>query len=590
MSIATHGGLLSTASRTLARGFFLLAIAACGESTNPGTDPDANVGDDSRLPDDEPCVPDSLRCNGNEAQRCNDEGTMWVTTETCATFCDEGVCAIDGLDVASDMSLDGVVLVAGEVVVRSGATLSSPAGDLTILADTITIEAGGAVAVAPTGDVIEGKGFDGSCSTCSVGGGFYAGRYGSDTDAEVQPGAAGGKQFASQTPIAHGGGVVRLIAKGKLVMAGTITANGANGGSDASVCSRGGGGGSGGGVLIAADDLVFSGSISAIGGLGGVNSCAGNGGNAGEGRVKVLHGARQDITGTVMGRRTQGLMPPIPLRSLSHPDPTKIYNDGFLSFDVEWKKPFPSVMGYYVRLDQTRSRPPTPATGEFLAADKVSFSPNDIFDGDNFVHVVSVDGMSEVGTVEAVLRVQINTRGPSISSSSHPSQTTFSNNTNPFFAWSYPQGDAHITGAHYVLDNFGTTVPTTGDTALPAGQTQLLIPNVPPGVWVLHVVSVDGQGRLSKQAGHYQVRIGDDPGTGSIQGQVVDANSQPIPNATVTVNRGLFTTTTSGSGTFSLPAVTAGTWELSARFGALTATKQITVTAGMSTAGNLTVQ
>lgn len=572
---------------------FAIAVlfAACGGSSS--NNPDGGVTDDGRLPDDEPCEPGARRCNGNDAQQCNEEGTMWVTLETCSTFCEEGVCAIDGLDVASDMELDGTVVVAGDVTVRSAATLSTPAGELTIIADNITVESGGAIAAAPTGAEPDGKGFDGGCTTCGVGGGTYAGSYGSDTDATVQPGAEGGKVFASQVPAAKGGGVIRLIAKSKLVMAGTISADGANGGTDTQQsCVVGGGGGSGGGILVVGDKLEVTGTLSAAGGLGGTGTGGcGSGTNGGEGRVKLLFGSAHDITGTITaGRRTEGLAPPIPLKSLSHPDPTKIYNDGFLSFDVEWKQPFPSVMGYYVRLDQSESGPPSPADGQFLAADKVSFSPNDIFDGENYVHVVSIDNQSQVGTVEAVLKVQINTRGPSIFSSSHPSQTTFSNNTNPFFSWSYPQGDANVSGAFYVLDNFGDTVPTMADTALPADQKQLLQSDIAPGIWVLHVVSVDGQGRLTKTAGHYQVRIGEDPGFGSIQGTVVDSNSQPIPNAVVTVNRGLFTATTSSNGTFSLPEVVAGTWELSAKFGALSASKSITVTAGMSTAGNLTLK
>jgi hypothetical protein len=565
-----------------------VALAACGGSNNASDD----APDDGRLPDNEPCVPGSLRCNGNDAQQCNEEGTMWVTQETCATFCQEGVCALEFLDVQTDTQLDGVVVVAGPVTIRAAATLSSPAGNLTIFADSLTVENGGTIAVAPTGATPEGKGFDSGCSGCSSGGGQYGNAYGSATDSEVQPGAEGGRVFQTTTvPTAKGGGVLKLIVKAKADISGQLSANGASGGADPALCLVGGGGGSGGGILVVADDLTVTGAVSAAGGLGGVGvSGCGVGGVGGEGRVKLLFGAANSIEGTIIGVQTVGLAPPLPVKSLSHPDPTKIYNDGFLSFDVEWKPAFPTVMGYFVRLDQSPSNPPTAADGMFLAQDKVSFSPNDIFDGENFVHLVSIDAQSAVGTVETVLRVQINTRGPSVFSSSHPSQATFSNNTNPFFEWSYPQGDENVTGSHYVLDNFGTTVPTTADTALPAGQKQLLKSDLTPGVFVLHVVSVDGQGRLSKQAGHYRVNIGTDPGTGQIQGNVLDSNSQPVVGATVTVNRGLFTTTTSSNGTYNLPAVTAGTWELSAKSAAQSASKPVTVTAGMATAANLTLQ
>jgi hypothetical protein len=298
------------------------------------------------------------------------------------------------------------------------------------------------------------------------------------------------------------------------------------------------------------------------------------------------------MTGTVVGRRTQGMAPPLPIKSLTHPDPSKTYNDGFLSFDVEWKKAFPGTMGFYVRLDRSRTAlPPTPADGQFVSIDKISFSPNDIFNGDNFVHVVSVDSQSNVGTVDNVLKVRINTQGPSMSSSSHPDgEFAFSDNTNPFFQWSYPQGDENVAAVHVVLDQFGDTVPTAADEMLPGTQKQLLKSNVPPGIHVLHVVTVDGQGRLTKAAGHYQVRIGTDPGVGSIQGNIVDSNGQPIPSAAVTINRGILDTSSGGGGVFNLANVPAGTWELSAKFGALSGTKMITVTSGMSTAGNLTLQ
>lgn len=582
----THGRVSNTHSAFYAVVSFalvgLLAVAGCGG--NNAAPPDG--GD--RLPDNEPCVPGAQRCNGNEAQTCNAEGTMWVTQETCASFCEEGVCAIEGLDITSDMQLDGTVVVANAVVVRAGATLSSPTGSLTIIAGSITVENGGSISVAATGAVVAGKGFDATCLGCSSGGGRYS--YGTSRDSEVQPGAEGGKEFGTALNPAKGGGVLRLLAKGQMVMGGTLSAVGENGTTTSASCQPGGGGGSGGGILLLADDLQFTGAISAAGGLGGVHSCGAAGQPGGPGRVKLLFGGNKVITGQIIaGQLTQGLAPPVPLKSLTHPDPAKIYNDGFVSFDVEWKKAFPSTMGYYFRLDQTRDSPPTPANGQFSAEEHLAFSPNDIFDGENFVHVVSVTDQSEVGTVETVLSVRINTQGPSISSTSHPSQT-FSANTNPFFAWSYPQGDDNVTAAYYLFDNFGDTVPTTADTPLPATQKQLLKSNTPPGIWVLHVVAADGQGRLTKAAGHYQVRIGNDPGTGSVQGSIVDANSNPIPGAVVEINRGLFTTTTSSNGSFTLPGVAAGTWELRAKFNALSATKTITVTPNQSTAGNLVLK
>jgi len=575
----------------------LLAFGACGgSSNNPGADDD--IEDPTPLPDDGPCAPGAQRCNGDDAQVCNAEGNHWDTIETCTTFCQDGLCALDGLDVTSDQQLEGPILVAGAVTIRSGATLSSTTGNLTITADSITVENGGSISMAPTGESPDGQGSDAfSSSSTPSGGGYGTVRpWGSDTDSDVQGGSPGGKMLAVTplVPAALGGGVVKLIAP-KIVIAGQLTTNGANGGSNTQFCAVGGGGGSGGGVLLAGDDITITGSISAAGGLGGPSNIncgiAPFGGEGGDGRVKILHGSHIEVVdgAVVAGRLTQGLAPPIPLRSTSHPDPFRIYNDGFLAFDVAWTKAFPTVMGYYVTLDSSENNPPTAASGQFQAVDKASFSPNDIINGVNFVHIVSVDGLSAIGTVETVFRVQINTRGPAVSSRSHPSPTTFTSNTNPFFAWSYPQGDDNVAGAYYLLDQFGDTVPSATDTQVPATQKQLQKSGVPEGVWVMHVVSVDTAGRLSKAAGHYRVNIGTDPGNGAVIGRIVNTQSQGVAGATVKINRGLLTTTTDSSGNFTLPTVTAGAWELSVTSGAATATKNITVTKNQTTPGDMTL-
>ena len=591
-----------TTRSAVRRTWFLLAIviplwaAACGGgSGNNNGNPDGGTGD--ALSDNEPCTPMALRCNGNVVEQCNAAGTMWVPQMTCSTFCADGACALDGLDVGSDMTLDGIVHVKGAVTVHAGATLSTPTGDLTIFADSISVEMGGSIAAAPTGMTPDGAGEQElECEGCQTEGGSYGSGdrpWGSTTDTDVEPGSPGALMGETTAPAAAlGGGAIRLLAP-TMTIAGQITANGANGGSDNNVCLVGGGGGSGGGILLFGDHIIVTGSISAAGGVGGVTrtgcglTAAGQSG--GNGRVKILHGDTFDVSmATITGVTTEGLAPPLPLTSTSHPDPTYVYNDGFVSLDMTWAKPF-TVMGYYVLIDSDPSDPPTAATGAFQAAEKVSFPASAVSNGDNYVHVVSVDAQSAISTVESVFHVQINTLGPSMTSQSHPSQTTFSNNTNPFFMWSYPQGDINVSGAYYVFDHFGTTVPTTTDMMLPATQKQLLQSNVAAGVWVLHVVSVDTQGRLTKVAGNYRVNIGTDPGSGGITGHLIDGTSQPVAGATVTVNRGLYTTTSDSAGDFTLSGVTAGMWELSATMGALTATKQITVTSGMTTSGDMTM-
>ena len=574
----------------------LVLAAACGGKSNPGDDVDGSMtGDGGMLPDDGPCTANSLRCNVNTVEQCAADGSHWVPGMTCTTFCQDGTCALDGLDVAADMTLEGTVVVKGAVTVHAGATLSSATGDLTITADSISVENGGSISVAATGMTPEGKGADSFCTSnsmsCAAGGGRTVG---SSTDAEVLPGGAGGNDAELELTPASGGGALRLISKTTATIAGQLTANGANGQPAITQCVLGGGGGGGGGILVVGDVVTVTGSISAAGGLGGpvTAACGSLVSLPGQvGRVKILFGASHDITAaTIVGTQTLGLAPPIPLLSTSHPDPKAIYNDGFLSLDMAWGKAFPSVMGYYTLLDTTKSHPPTAANGTFLAVDKVSFQSSDVMDGDNYVHLVSVDAQSAISTVETVFHVAINTQPPSVSSTSHPSETTFVPNTNPFFAWSYPQGDDQVSGAYYVFDQYGLTVPAITDTRVPATQKQLLKNDVMAGVWVLHVVSADSQGRLTKAAGHYRVNIGADPGEGSVAGAVVDSTQAPQVGATVTINRGLFTTTTAANGQYAFGTVIpAGTWELSVTLGSKSATKTITVTAAAVTTGNVTI-
>ncbi len=174
----------------------------------------------------------------------------------------------------------------------------------------------------------------------------------------------------------------------------------------------------------------------------------------------------------------------------------------------------------------------------------------------------------------------MNTAAPSASSTSHTSATTWYANANPYFAWTNPLGaaDKNWKRTHYVFDHFGDTVPTAADTSLVMAQKNLLVSNVADGIWVLHVVTEDTQGHLTKTAAHVVVRVGADPGTGTVFGSVFDENNHPVSGAAIRVNRGLFTTTTSSTGSYRLAGVAAGTWEISVVYaGHHAAAQQLTV-------------
>ena len=551
------------------------------------------------------CTPGTKRCNAGAAETCNAAGTAWEGSQACSAGCDaaSGTCALASLDVTSSTSLDGEIVVNGPVFVRSGATLTSPTGNLTIRATSITVELNASIAAAPTGENAQGAGGAYTYTTCGGAGGGYGtiggyasycgttGRgpaFGSATDAIVEQGAKGGNSPSGALG-GKGGGVLRLVA-GTITIAGQVTANG-NAGAASSGTSGGGGGGSGGGILIAANTLTVSGTVSAAGGSGGVNSsnASYSGAVGGNGRIKLLRGISATVTGPVIGTVTEGLLPPLRITSSTHPDPNLIYNDDFSVIGLAWDRAFPSTQGYYHRTTTTQHQPPTPATGAFIASELLALDRTAVVAGANYFHIVPVDATSAVGTIENKLRLQINTTPPTVSSSSHPSETAWSANPNAFFSWTLPTADANHKGYYYVLDHYGDTVPPTTGPLLPVTQKQILLSNLTPGIWQFHVVSIDQRGYRTRAADHYQIRIGADPGVGTLLG-TISAGGSPLQGAKVRINRSLIgpdqTSLANGAYNFG-GAVPAGTWEVSVeKAGYQTQTMTVTVAAGGSTTAN----
>ncbi|MDX2092664.1 MAG: carboxypeptidase-like regulatory domain-containing protein [Kofleriaceae bacterium] len=553
------------------------------------------------------CTPGTKRCNGGMSETCNAGGTAWENGTVCTSGCDggTGTCALAQLEITANTNLDGEIVVNGPVTVRSGATLTSPTGNLTIRATSITVELNGSIAATPTGENSQGAGGAGASSTaCGGHGGGYGtmgnynsycgstGRgpaFGSLTDAIVEPGGKGGNSPSGATG-GKGGGVIRLIA-GSITIAGQVTANGNQGSSNTSTYGAGGGG-SGGGILIAANTITISGTISAAGGAGGINTYrpSYSGASGGDGRIKILRGLTATVTGTTIGAVTQGLLPPLTISSSTHPDPSLIYNDDFSIVGLSWDRAFPSTQGYYHRTSTTVNQPPTPAPpAQFVAGELVTVDRTSVVAGSNYFHIVPVDATSAVGTVENKFRVQVNTVPPTVSSSSHPSQTAWSATVNAFFSWTLPNADANHKGYYYVLDHYGDTMPPTTGPLLPVTQKQILLSNLTNGIWAFHLVSIDQRGYRTKAANHYKIRIGTDPGVGTLLGTVT-ANGSPVQGAKVRINRSLVGTdqTSLANGAYNFGGtIPAGTWEVSVEMtGYQTQTQTVTVTAAGSTTAN----
>ncbi|TXD34145.1 hypothetical protein FRC98_19100 [Lujinxingia vulgaris] len=525
------------------------------------------------------CEPGQQRCNGQNVETCNSAGTAWEVAETCAGSCDitAATCALDELDITADTNLDGLIIVNGPFIIRPGVTVTSPTGDLTIRASSIHVELGGSIVMSPTGDDPRGRGRDGRyCSSdysyTDGSGGSYGTRgtgflctsagstFGSEPTSEVSFGSRGGKGYSANSTEHLGGlGGGRLsLEAGTILIEGSVQANG----QDAPYSpSYDGGGGSGGGIRLAANDLTISGTVSTEGGD------SAEGGIGGDGRVKLFYGESIDVTGTITGVVTQDILPPLQLFSSTHPVSGRVYNDDFDTIALSWERPFPNLQGYYHRLDRSPYTRVTPSNGQFTDQDVITYSREDVSAGDNYLHITSVDSGFEVGESPTHFTVRLTDGPPTLSSDTHANQRQFYNNDDAFIRWTDRHDESNFTGYRYVVDRYGDTVPTHDDLALPVDQKQILLADLEPGIWAFHLVSVDTMGYLNRSSSTYVLRIGDDPGQGSVSGIVTDSSGQPVANATISLNRGLINTTvpavlTTSSGTFNLQNVPAGEWEV----------------------------
>jgi hypothetical protein len=543
---------------------------------------------------------------------------LFVCT-TCAVACDgpSASCALDKLDVTVTTDLNGEIVVDGPVTVTSPAKITSSTGNLFIRAKSITVNAGAAIEIAATGESPQGK-QTGVCGSDTDGGGGGYGTagapstacqtaggpaWGSASDAVVMAGSPGAKGYTCATGAGgKGGGVLKLLAD-NIMIAGQITANGGSGTNGAASCSGGSGGGSGGGILIAADQLTVQ-PTALISAQGGQKSAGTSwqGGNGGNGRIKIIYGSTKSIPASgITPAPSVDLMPPFTITSTTHPDQNLFYNDAFGSLGVAWNRAFPSVQGYWFRLNTSSSSVPAPDTSStFTGNELLSLDPKLInaSTGDYYFHIVSMDAMSIAGKIEQPYRIRVNTQPPAVSSMTHPVSTTWypqspAGGHSVFYKWTNPSpasGDENYRGYYYVVDHYGDTVPGTSATFLPITQKQINIATLDDGVWAFHLLTMDTKGYLTSKAAHYVVRLGTNPGNGNVSGQVLEASAtgpKPVTGVTISVNRKLLVAdiASDGSGNFNFGGnIPLGTWEVSAsKTGYQTLVQMVTVPSGGAT-------
>jgi hypothetical protein len=352
--------------------------------------------------------------------------------------------------------------------------------------------------------------------------------------------------------------MIDLIARDTLTVSGNLKANGCDG------ATGGGGncgGGSGGGIRLVAERLTVNGVLSAAGS-----------GNGGLGRIKILYGSEKTIAATTTGVLESSLMPPLDLRSSTHPNPARFYNDGYQTLTLSWTRPFSNLAAYYHKLGaglpSAQNQVPD-STSTYLTGESLNVAPDKVAVGQNYFNVVALGPGAVFGTVESAFGVKINSTPPTITSSSHTSQSGWFSQTTAVFAWTNPKPDENFSAYHWVFDRYANTQPTKSDQALPVGDKALLKPSLPAStIWFLHLVAEDTMGYLTKSVAHYKVQVGPEPQKGGISGTIRESGSTPpllLDGVKVELNRGLQSVNSGVGGQYFFSSnVFAGSYELRA--------------------------
>lgn len=397
-------------------------------------------------------------------------------------------------------------------------------------------------------------------------------------------------------PGGKGGGSVRLFATRSLNVMGNIHVDGQDGVSG----QFGAGGGAGGSIVLASNQLSVSGVLSAVGGAGGGGqapwSASGpaNGGGGAGGWVKLAHGSSFTNTATITGTTAlESIMPPVDIRSATHPSPALAYNNTFSTFSASWVAPFPGGMGFWYALGQDPDATVSPSTWTYTTGTSVSF-PSSAFNaaGTWYLSVASVDGMVNTGTMAGRYTVDVNDTPPAVTSSSHPDSATWYPNATLLVAWTPSGGAPGSFPAHwYRVDHASNTSPanartqwtrTTNLQAIVAQDSQgAALAN---GAWYFHVVSEDTLGNLTQEAAHFLFRVGTQaPATTTFFGYVRDQASAPLSGATVHLEPYGLEDVTDTNGYFLFADVPEGPYAVTvSHAGHATVSQNVTVDAAIS--------
>ena len=122
---------------------------------------------------------------------------------------------------------------------------------------------------------------------------------------------------------------------------------------------------------------------------------------------------------------------------------------------------------------------------------------------------------------------------------------------------------------------------------------QVLLANTTDGIWVFHLFNRDTRNAVTQVAAHYVVYVGTALDVDNLSGAVYDGSNgnAPLTGVTITINRGLFSQTSTAAGTYTFGGnLFVGQWEVTAsKTGYLPQTKMINLVKGSPLTENFTL-
>jgi predicted RNase H-like HicB family nuclease len=194
------------------------------------------------------------------------------------------------------------------------------------------------------------------------------------------------------------------------------------------------------------------------------------------------------------------------IESPSHPENETWYSNHKLEINLIPAQDLSGVDGHYYLLNQEPHSLPTPEDARWTKKNKVTFDR--LEDGIWYFHARTKDRAENVSHQATHFKACIDTEAvaPIITSHTHPDEKSWYRDRYVVLNWEAPEELSGVDGYFYSIDRKAGTVPDD-KSALFTAQRTLSFELTEDGLWYFHVTTKDKAGNLSRQAGHYALRV-----------------------------------------------------------------------------------